>query len=1211
MRLPQHPSVRLLKQLLFFLPLITFGLIVPPPSAQAVTPVPSGITVHIERTIGPMLPSDESNAALEGVPTTKGRWKATWDLATGRVSSLYGGEMPAFGPLDAAARGVLAANGALFGLGDTSDLKVTETLSVMLGEVIRYQQTWKGLKVFPGDVSVSRNPSGRIFHAASGYRPGVNLNTTPILSVETAKAYALNIAGGRRVVGAELMIWAERAPYRLAWEIQALVRPDLTEWVILDATDGSLLRKGEKRSYADPLGDVYLKNPVATPRTSAAPFTSLNGSGSLDGQFVNVKKFSKYDAQGNTQGEFDLKATAEGFRIPANDPRMNQNMMYFHVTRYHDFFKNTFNFTQWDKSMPAFVAVTDEKGGALNNAYFSPGCKCITFGSTSSGTDLALDADVIGHEYTHAIVNELAGIGQSLDRWAEARALNEAIADYFSSTVAGEGCLGEYAGGPEHGGCNRYLTNRKRYPDEVAQSVNLKDGSTVYAFPEEHYTGEIWGAALWDLRRSMGATLADKIIFGSLPLLKKEATFADARAALITTDGQLGTGQGALIAQLMTSRGIPEPAAATAYVGPFDLSHGNDKVVGIGYLSPDGGPFNPQGFLPVFVKGRDYVFQGLLDGFGEPKKVALIFTDPAGKVIQSFGANIAQVQTQKNTGPATVTRFQVLARITNDMDGAYQIGIGVSADGSNNFSMPNAVAAKVVAPGGAVPEPPGEVISNPTPNPGPGPVPPTVPVTPASITVQPEGATVTVGRRKTFTATVIDTKGVTLQHAPVNWSVEGDAGTISPNGIFQAQRAGTASIVGKVGAVEGRVTLTVSGGVQPANVNAWQLIAGSEKQNILSLSASAAAGKSYLFGTSPAGLAVSGDRQAFQGIFGNTDPNTIPWAVAANPQAPGTLYVGFPYDGLFRTDDWKNWSQYAEDLLAYSQSLGQNGYPLITSLTTRADDLLLVGTLNMGAFYRQGPTQPWFVLNEGMSTATIYSMAVSATSTLFAGTSTGAFRIRNNDSKWTSINNGLQGSNIENQNAGLPPTVAQIVVDPQNPMRILAATYGDGVFLSTNEGDSWTAMNTGLTSTKLLTIAVDPATPNRFFVGSDGEGVFVSTDGAAHWQPARAGLTIGVVNSLVFDVGNPQYLYAGTGGEGVFSLDLNGTVVNETASATPLYGDLNGDRKVNVSDAILFLRSLVGLVQLTEDQKVVAEVNGDGAINVSDAVEILRITVGI
>ena len=60
-----------------------------------------------------------------------------------------------------------------------------------------------------------------------------------------------------------------------------------------------------------------------------------------------------------------------------------------------------------------------------------------------------------------------------------------------------------------------------------------------------------------------------------------------------------------------------------------------------------------------------------------------------------------------------------------------------------------------------------------------------------------------------------------------------------------------------------------------------------------------------------------------------------------------------------------------------------------------------------------------------------------------------------------------------------------------------------------------------------------------------------------------------------------------------------------------LTGDVNGDGKVNSSDARLALRAAVGLEDLTEAQKAAADVNRDGNVRSSDARKILRVAVGL
>ena len=56
-----------------------------------------------------------------------------------------------------------------------------------------------------------------------------------------------------------------------------------------------------------------------------------------------------------------------------------------------------------------------------------------------------------------------------------------------------------------------------------------------------------------------------------------------------------------------------------------------------------------------------------------------------------------------------------------------------------------------------------------------------------------------------------------------------------------------------------------------------------------------------------------------------------------------------------------------------------------------------------------------------------------------------------------------------------------------------------------------------------------------------------------------------------------------------------------------LPGDVNGDSRVNTSDARLVLRAAAGLEKLTDAQRIFADVNGDGRVNSKDARTILRV----
>jgi photosystem II stability/assembly factor-like uncharacterized protein len=63
---------------------------------------------------------------------------------------------------------------------------------------------------------------------------------------------------------------------------------------------------------------------------------------------------------------------------------------------------------------------------------------------------------------------------------------------------------------------------------------------------------------------------------------------------------------------------------------------------------------------------------------------------------------------------------------------------------------------------------------------------------------------------------------------------------------------------------------------------------------------------------------------------------------------------------------------------------------------------------------------------------------------------------------------------------------------------ILAGTQ-DGIFRSEDGGDSWGAVDEGLSIRHIRWLAADPDAPQRVFAGSEPAGIFLSTDGGLTW----------------------------------------------------------------------------------------------------------------
>jgi len=1126
-------------------------------------------------TAGSVPPDPQALSALKDVPTVSDTWKAVWDPATGKVRVLYNGETaPMPGDLELRAREFLVRHAKLFGLSDGKDLRREEVLDHLLGETVRFQQYYKGIQVYPGDVAVSRNRSGGVFLVASEYRPGLALRTDPSVGAAEASGLAAALSGGGKPETPGLVVWGLTRPFRLAWRVDVKVRIDRLVRVYLDASTGYLITKDNLVSaQAGPLADVYPNNPVSTPDIKTVTLANLDTSGTLSGKYVKVYKFTKYDQQENPLGEFDLKAGPDGFRVAPGDERFNQPSAYYHVNRYHDYFKDTFAYTKRDSPMPVYVSVTRTDGGALNNAYFYPAGDYLVFGKRDNGKDYAIDGDVVGHEYTHSVVETLCKIGDN-PIWSEARSMNEALADYFACSVAGDPVEGDYASGSP-----RDLTNRFRYPDEVPMALQTRDGTNIYTFPEEHDTGRIWGGALWDLRRSLGASVADKVIFASLPLLPAAATFSDGRAALVTADRQLNTGAQATITTVMSNRGIPEQMPYT-YADPLAFSDEKSYYVVTGFISPEGGPIETFGVLPVFVSGRKYALIGVVDtGGANVASVMLVFIGADGQVRDKISpkADLASVKVTLRGGQqAPVTRFQFAFAVPEGNEGQYKVGIAVSFDGKE-YKLAKTVDGGIVRDAGPAPDPPNEVVSPvpapPTPTPGPTPPPPApTPVTPASIQVQPEQAVVPVGAEQRFTAMVTDTAGQTIQNATVQWGIEGGQGVgqITATGIFTGLKAGDATVVAKVGSVSGRARVTVTPAAAPAGVAVWKQIPGSEGAIVLGIAASAAQGLHVLYEAGLDGVRRSVNGQPFEKVAGGVEAGNLPSCVDVNPLEPALVYVGTLNIGLWRSEDgggsWELWSAELADPFAFFFYGG--GHPVITSVVTDAEDSVAIGTLGQGTYVNLAGFG-WADISEGMGTAMVNSFAMNREATaMFVGTDNGAYRTREGDTAWRPINNGLKSPRSESEPYAMLPFVNRIAINPLNQKELVAATDADGVFYSPDEGETWIPISNGLPELQVFAVAFDPQVRGRMFCGTAHEGVFVSTDGGKSWQAARGGLTNGTISALLFDPANPNRLYAATLGDGVWYLDLTANIRSEpprVVATVPANGDVNAPVAAGVS----------------------------------------------
>ncbi len=343
------------------------------------------------------------------------------------------------------------------------------------------------------------------------------------------------------------------APPRLVYVVLAPGNLYLREaWrVRVDARTGAVVAI-ENRVKTANAANVFTNNPAKTPNLVQVPFGPWLTPGQnpvfLQGADVKVMnclerhQCTDLDFGGNTVSvhtctivqnqQGDASGNFLSVQRPASDldgeDAFAEVQMFYHVNQIYEFFRS-FGFTNlvdrpllavtnlrtpFDASNPLTIPAALCTNGmpaanaqlyGFDNAFFTP--DAMPFTGTAGGgivfgqgtkIDFAYDGDVVYHEFTHAVMGSLTPAfgANSFDEFGEdptTGGMNEGTADYFSSALANDPDVGEYAGPPLLNDPNatalRHLTNDKTCPSSLWNEV--------------HQDGEEWGGALWDVRATL------------------------------------------------------------------------------------------------------------------------------------------------------------------------------------------------------------------------------------------------------------------------------------------------------------------------------------------------------------------------------------------------------------------------------------------------------------------------------------------------------------------------------------------------------------------------------------------------------------------------------------------------------------------------------------------------------------------------------------
>jgi len=356
------------------------------------------------------------------------------------------------------------------------------------------------------------------------------------------------------------VVWPDGAGSRLAWIVRPatlLPLPYVPVVVVDDATGRAVGFQNAVR-YKN-AAKMYEFNPVSSPNLSDVtlpipdPNVSPDNADTLSFNCIDTKKTFPISYMGfsqqvhiceladDTSGDFVQYAPAAD--DAGNDP-FAQLSIFYHTNKAYSYFRQfqaDFKLSEANKSYPLYlVANLMLPAGAMSfdlakmkdpnlplepfsNAFYTgwdpnggfndilttvwPEIKGagLYFGQGTKA-DYSYDGDVVYHEFSHAVVDSTAALVfwwhlDSQGASASPGAMNEAIADFFSSAIAGDPKSGEYACLDAYGpGCEgiRNLENDKRCPDWLTGEV--------------HADAEFFSAPMWSVRAGL-ATADEKKAF--------------------------------------------------------------------------------------------------------------------------------------------------------------------------------------------------------------------------------------------------------------------------------------------------------------------------------------------------------------------------------------------------------------------------------------------------------------------------------------------------------------------------------------------------------------------------------------------------------------------------------------------------------------------------------------------------------------------------
>lgn len=255
-------------------------------------------------------------------------------------------------------------------------------------------------------------------------------------------------------------------------------------------------------------------DPERVMRTVLADYS--NGTYNLTNYAVTI-----VDVEGPTDSV--AARTDDMFHYSRSEQEFNQVNCFYHITE----MKMHLEALGLTNLMNYSISVDANAFFGQDNSRFEYGNQTLFFGN--GGVDDAEDADVIIHEYQHAMSYDAA---PNTNSGTERRCLDEANGDYYAASYSKHINPFSYEKVFTWDGHNEFWSGRDADNPSNKYYPNISFNGGIYQHTD------LWSAALMDIWDQLGRDTADFLIGCSLYGYSSSMTFPDAAALIIMCDDQ-------------------------------------------------------------------------------------------------------------------------------------------------------------------------------------------------------------------------------------------------------------------------------------------------------------------------------------------------------------------------------------------------------------------------------------------------------------------------------------------------------------------------------------------------------------------------------------------------------------------------------------------------------------------------------------------------